>query len=142
MSISEILRPTIMMVGVEAALAEYHQLKSEQPEAYNFAENELNRLGYQLLNHGKAKEAVAIFKLNAETYPHSANVYDSLADAYKASGDSALAVQCYEKVLALLPSNHQYSDELRKQLEKNAREGLERFHKSRYIKKQLAGQFC
>lgn len=129
-SISEVLRPTIMLVGIDEAIAKYHQLKSAQPEAYNFAESELNQLGYQLLNHGKAKEAVAIFKLNAEVYPQSANVYDSLADAYKASGDSALVIQYYEKVLELLPGNTHYTAALKKTLERNAREGLQHFSKA------------
>jgi predicted Zn-dependent protease len=31
---------------------------------------------------GKTNEAIAIFKLNVELYPKSANVYDSLAKAY------------------------------------------------------------
>ncbi|MGH7455439.1 MAG: hypothetical protein ACRENG_29060, partial [bacterium] len=128
-SISEMLRPTIMLVGIDEAIAKYRQLKNSQPEAYNFAESELNQLGYQLLNHGKAKEAVAIFKFNAEVYPHSANVYDSLADAYKAAGDSALVRQCYEKVLTLLPSNTHYPEALKQTLERNAREGLKRFNK-------------
>lgn len=128
-SISEVLRPMIMIVGIEETLAKYHQLKTEQPEAYNFAESELNQLGYQLLNHGKAKEAVAIFKLNAEAYPQSANVYDSLADAYKAAGDSTLVIRCYEKVLELLPSNAHYTATLKQTLERNAREGLKLFKK-------------
>lgn len=128
-SISEVLRPTIMLVGIDEAIAKYHQLKSAQPEAYNFAESELNQLGYQLLNHDKTKEAVAIFKLNSEAYPQSANVYDSLADAYKASGDSVLVIQCYEKVLELLPSNTHYTAALKQTLERNAREGLKRFNK-------------
>ncbi len=128
-SISEVLRPTIMLVGIDEAIAKYHQLKSAQPETYNFAESELNQLGYQLLNHGKAKEAVAIFKLNTEAYPQSANVYDSLADAYKGAGETQLAIQCYEKVLELLSGNSQYTEEFRQNLERNAREGLKGFNK-------------
>lgn len=128
-SISEVLRPTIMLVGIDEAIAKYHQLKSAQPEAYNFAESELNSLGYQLLNHGKVKEAVAISKLNAEVYPQSANVYDSLADAYKAAGETQLAKQCYEKVLELLSGNTHYTEAFRQQLEKNARDGLKQLEK-------------
>jgi hypothetical protein len=123
-SISEALRPTIMLVGIDEAIAKYYQLKSAQPEAYNFAESELNQLGYQLLNHGKVQEAMAIFKLNAEVYPRSANVYDSLADAYKAAGETQLAMRCYEKVLELLSGNTHYTEAFRQRLEKNARDGL------------------
>jgi len=58
-------------------------------------------------------------------FPESANVFDSLADAYKAAGETQLAKQCYEKVLELLPSSHQYNEAFRKQLEKKAKEGLQ-----------------
>jgi tetratricopeptide (TPR) repeat protein len=123
-SLSEALMPVVMLAGADSAVAQYHRLKREQPGAYNFAESELNRLGYLLLNHGKAKAAIVIFKLNAEAYPGSANVYDSLADAYKAAGETQLAKQCYEKVLELLPGSHQYNEAFRGQLEKRAKEGL------------------
>jgi len=124
-SISETLLPLVMLASADSAVVQYHRLKREQPEAYNFAESELNRLGYQLLNHGKAKEAIMIFKLNVEVFSASANAYDSLADAYKAAGETQLAKQCYEKVLALLLSSHQYNEEFRGQLEKKAKAGLQ-----------------
>ena len=123
-SIASVLAHTLRWKDVEAALAEYYHLKQERPHDYNFAESELNNLGYNLLREHKAREAAAIFKLNAEVYPQSANVYDSLADAYVANGENAHARQCYEKVLELLPQNHHYSAELSQKLEENAREKL------------------
>lgn len=124
-SISEALLPLVMLASVDSAVAEYYHLKRDQPEAYNFSESELNRLGYQLLNHGKPQKAIAIFKLNAEIFSESANAYDSLADAYQAAGETQLAKQCYEKVLNLLSVNRQYSEEFRKQLEKKAHAALQ-----------------
>jgi len=109
---------------VEATIAEFHRLKQEAPDTHNFAESELNRLGYQLLHHGKGKEAIAIFKLNVEVYPTSANAYDSLADGYLAGDEPKLAMECYEKVLELLPNNRHYAEEFRRQLESKARERL------------------
>lgn len=123
-SIADVLRPVIMMAGIDEALAKYRELRSGQSIAYNFAESELNSLGYQLLNHSKVKEAIAMFKLNAESYPDSPNAYDSLADAYRAAGDTLMAIGCYEKVLELLSINSQYSKDFKSRLEKNAREGL------------------
>jgi len=67
-SISEALLPLVMLTSIDSAVAQYHRLKREPPDAYNFSESELNRLGYQLLNHGKAQEAIVIFKLNAEIF--------------------------------------------------------------------------
>ena len=128
-SIADVLRPVIMMGGIEEALAKYRQLKSEQSTAYNFAESELNRLGYQLLNHGKVKEAIAIFKLNAGGYLDSPNAYDSLADAYRAANDTTGAIECYEKVLELLPNNSQYAEDFKKRLQQNAIEWLKQLRR-------------
>jgi tetratricopeptide (TPR) repeat protein len=47
------------------------------------------------------EEAVAAFKLNVERYPGSANVYDSLAEAYERGGKLDLALPNYEKAHAL-----------------------------------------
>jgi len=55
----------------------------------------INRLGYQYLNKGIINEAVAIFKLNVANYPNSANVYDSLGDAYVAAGNLEHAKHSY-----------------------------------------------
>jgi len=40
-----------------------------------------------------------------ELYPQSWNVYDSLAEAYMMNGDKDLAIEYYEKSLALNPNN-------------------------------------
>jgi hypothetical protein len=55
-------------------------------------EQVLNQLGYYALQFMKKPEfAAALFQRNVERYPGSANVYDSLADALVAKGDSAAA---------------------------------------------------
>src|SRR6266511_146100 len=54
---------------------------------------------------GAPAQAVAIFRLNVEAYPASANVYDSLAEAYLAMGNKDLADRNYRKSLALNPRN-------------------------------------
>jgi len=104
-SIAETLLPIIMQKGIEAAINQYRNLKSTQATAYSFAENELNSLGYQLLNTEKFKEAVEIFKLNTEAYPQSSNAYDSLGEAYMLSGDKERAIANYQKSVELNPQN-------------------------------------
>lgn len=61
----------------------------------------MNFVGYQLMGQGNMEEAVAAFKLNVERYPGSANVYDSLAEAYERGGKLDLALPNYEKAHAL-----------------------------------------
>lgn len=91
--------------GVAAAIAFYRAMKTEQPNQYNFGEPELNRLGYQLLQARKLKEAIEIFKLNVEAYPQGSNTYDSLGEAYMVSGNNELAILNYKKSLELNPQN-------------------------------------
>jgi predicted alpha/beta superfamily hydrolase len=61
----------------------------------------MNQVGYQLIGQGNMEEAIAAFKLNVERYPGSANVYDSLAEAYERGGKLDLALPNYEKAHAL-----------------------------------------
>lgn len=61
----------------------------------------VNQLGYQLMGVGKMDEAIATFKANVERYPRSANVYDSLGEAYEKSGKLELAKTNYERAAQL-----------------------------------------
>ena len=65
----------------------------------------MNNAGYQLLQTGKTKEAIEVFKINTETYPKSGNAYDSLAEAYLTAGDKKLAIANYKKSIELDPKN-------------------------------------
>ena len=100
-----VLLKTIEAKGSDAAVVQYRDLKTKQASVYDFSEPELNRLGYQLLQSKKLKEAVEIFKLNVEAYPQAFNTYDSLGEAYMTSGNTELAIQNYKKSLELNPQN-------------------------------------
>jgi hypothetical protein len=104
-ALSERLLKTIEERGIEAAIAEYRSVKERGFGDLYTNEGDTNALGYRLLGRKRAREAVEILKLNVEAYPASANVYDSLGEAYLASGDAPLAIQNYEKSLSLDPSN-------------------------------------
>ena len=96
-SITETLSPTIASGGVDAAVKQYRDLKATQRTTYNFDEEELNSLGYRLLNAKKFNDAIRIFQLNVEAYPQSSNVHDSLAEAYMNDGNKPLAITNYRK---------------------------------------------
>jgi len=102
-SMSETLTYTIMEAGIEAAIEQYHELVDSQPDAYNLGENELNMLGYQLLWREMNEAAIEVFKLNTQVYPRSANPFDSLGEAFLASGDEERAIASYEKAVSLDP---------------------------------------
>jgi len=82
---------------------EEHYQKLSQKFRYTIAvpENLINQMGYQSLFAGRSEEAIGIFKTNVERYPDSANVYDSLAEAYERSGQLELAAPLYEKAQTL-----------------------------------------
>jgi uncharacterized membrane protein len=104
-SIAEPLSATIASGGIDEAVKQYHELKAASPATYNFDEDELNTLGYQLLRTNKFAEAVRIFQLNVEAYPQSSNVYDSLGEAYMDDGNRSEAIANYRRSLQLNPKN-------------------------------------
>jgi tetratricopeptide (TPR) repeat protein len=104
-SIAETLSATIASSGIDAAIRQYRDLKAAKPANYNFDEDELNALGYQLLRANKFKEAIRILQLNVDAYPQSSNVYDSLGEAYMDDGDKPQSIANYQKSLRLNPNN-------------------------------------
>jgi tetratricopeptide (TPR) repeat protein len=113
-SIAEALLKTIQQQNVEAAIKQYREMKSTQASAYDFGEEELNHLGYQLLEMKRFKDAIRILELNVEVYPLSANVYDSLGEAYMDDGNKELAIKNYKKSLELEPANSNAVEKLKK----------------------------
>jgi imidazolonepropionase-like amidohydrolase len=113
-SIAETLFRTIQEKDVDAALKQYRVLKTTQPAAYEFSEEELNVLGYRLLGMKKNRGAIEVFKLCVEEYPESSNAFDSLGEAYMNNGEKDLAIKNYEKSLQLDPKNFNAVEMLKK----------------------------
>jgi CubicO group peptidase (beta-lactamase class C family) len=108
-----------LMAGkIVEALEDYRRIRREKPELPATQEGRLNGLGYSLMQQKKMAEAIVIFKLNAEFYPQSSNVYDSLGEAYMTNGDKELAIANYRKSLELNPKNENGTRMLKK-LENN-----------------------
>lgn len=104
-SIAETLLMTFERRGIKAVIEQYKTLKTNQSSSYSFAQNELDSLGYRLLDLGEFPASIQVFKLNVEAYPQSFNTYDSLAEAYMRSGDIQRAIANYEKSIELNPQN-------------------------------------
>ncbi len=103
-SIATELSRLISEKGIEGAVTDFYVMKDNKDE-YRISEREMNQLGYILLQGGKIKESVQIFKLNVELYPESANVYDSYGEALAESGDKENAILSYRKSIELDPAN-------------------------------------
>jgi len=105
-SIGDVLAATMKEKGMEAAIRQYRELKSTQPDHYNFGDkyNELLVVGDQLLDAKKFKDAIQIYQLNAEAFPRWWWTYDDLGDAYMGAGEKELAIKNYKKSLQLDPA--------------------------------------
>lgn len=66
----------------------------------------INRLGYLLLARDLRREAIAVFKVNTERYPQSANTFDSLGDGYEAAGDLQNARDSFARAVELARKNN------------------------------------
>jgi|GEM_PF-397595 len=90
---------------IEKAINKYKKIKKSDPGNAAITESRLNTLGYNLLSADKIKEALAVFKLNVDFYPQSANTYDSYAEALLKNGNQAEAMENYKQSVALNPDN-------------------------------------
>src|SRR5215213_1689986 len=92
--------------GLKGADAHYKQLSEKFGYSIPAPENLINQIGYQFVFDNKPEEAIAVFKANVERYPASANVYDSLAEAYERGGRIELAEPLYDKARTLGEQNN------------------------------------
>ena len=63
-SISGKIYKVIESDGIEKGLASYNKIKTTQPKEYDFAENQLNDLGYMYMSRKDFSKAIAIFQQN------------------------------------------------------------------------------
>jgi len=99
--------------GSPAAVQRYDELKKSGASEH-LDEGTLNSLGYMLLFSRKTSDAIAVFQRNAQEFPKSGNVYDSLGEAYMKNGQKDLAIENYEKSLQLDPKNQNAVEMLKK----------------------------
>jgi hypothetical protein len=106
-----VLTPVVLERGVEAALVELAKLPAD---TWDVGERALNALGYELLlRRGRTDLALEVFRINADRHPGSANVWDSLGEAYLKAGHREQAAASYRKALELNPHNEQAAKVLR-----------------------------
>ena len=93
-------------------MATYRALKHRDPEFF-LEESTINEWGGVLLSKGRTHQAVALLAFNCQQFPKSANTFDSLGEAYEASGDRTQAIAAYRKALELDPNFSNAADRLR-----------------------------
>src|SRR6185503_7441398 len=65
------LLKNILARGAEVALGEYRQWRKGRVGDEVVNENQMNRIGYDLLGMKRVKDAIEVFRLNVEDYPQS-----------------------------------------------------------------------
>jgi dienelactone hydrolase len=106
--------------GAVKAAQQLAAARQKDPQAKLFDEGLVNMIGYEHLQEGDNKGAIEILKLNASAFPDSANVYDSLSDAYLADGQNDLARENAKKALQMLATDTTATEEFRKGIQENA----------------------
>jgi tetratricopeptide (TPR) repeat protein len=115
----------IQQRGAAEAIAIFDKFHKLDSNLVLFNEATINYFGYQYLQRGQLDEAIGLFRMNAEAFPQSINVWDSYADGCNAVADTAQAIRCYRKVLELLPGDTQADASLKEVLKNNAENGLQ-----------------
>ena len=91
--------------GIDGAIERFHKMREDKRtySKYIFEEWALHSLAMTYQANEQFEEAIAIFKLNAETFPDSWEAHRNLADAYLAIGNKELALQSYQNALKINP---------------------------------------
>lgn len=79
------------------ATAHYAKLSKRAGFEVPIPEPTINLMGYRLLQAGHTDEAIEVFRENVTRHPESANVYDSLGEAYERAGDLSNAKVNYTR---------------------------------------------
>ena len=111
-SLANDLLGVIQTKGIEAGIAYFNANKDSDNLDLN--ENEMNRVGYQLLGEDNVEAAAQVFKLNVATFPKSFNVYDSYAEALMNLDDKEGAIKNYKISVEMNPANLNGIDMLKK----------------------------
>lgn len=112
--------------GAAKAQALYEAAKKDGKARGLWPEQEMNLYGYQLMQDGNNADALIVLQMNADAFPKSANVYDSVSDAYLAAGNKVEALRFAEKALKMLETDTQtpaaFKDAIRQSAEQKIRD--------------------
>ena len=103
--LSDLLTPIAARDGVDAMEIAFRAAPTQGADAYDVSEGALNSLGYSLYRKGYKDPAIRVFEWNVAAHPQSANVHDSLGEAYLGAGRRDDARRSYENALRLDPSS-------------------------------------
>jgi len=100
--------------GIDEAISFGKEQLVTDSKVWDTSENELNALGYRLLQSGITNDAVKIFRWNTELHPGSWNVWDSYGESLATTGDKQAAIEAYQKSIQLNPESKSGKEMLEK----------------------------
>lgn len=114
-SLAKVFGAVLVRQGPDVAADTLQRLRADTANYY-LSEGEFNALGYDFLGKNAARiyhlpvdlrvwDAVAVFRVNAEQFPLSWNVWDSYGEALFAAGLRDSAVTMYRRSVELNPQN-------------------------------------
>lgn len=103
-SLARIYGATLVEQGEEEARAKLDQLRPNIAQ-YRLAENDLNNLGYALLEDGKVRDALAAFHALTDLFPQSSNAFDSYGEGLEKAGLLEAARRAFQRSLQLDAKN-------------------------------------
>ncbi|MEI9956331.1 MAG: serine hydrolase [Ferruginibacter sp.] len=109
----KLIRNKLEKTVYKNAVAVLKEIKKAN-QTFELTENEVNNWGYQLIKQERIQDALEIFKLNVFMYPASANAFDSLAELYANTGETALAIKNYQESLRFNPANKNAAAQIQK----------------------------
>jgi tetratricopeptide (TPR) repeat protein len=112
------LRAALGRQGFDHATEIYSAIQKDNPD-FKLDESAVDSWAHRLMDEQHLPEAIALLKLNAQNYPSSGNVYESLGDAYVKSNQKQLAIDSYGKSIEKNPDNPSAAQKL-KDLENGA----------------------
>ena len=86
---------------------------------------DLNLLGYYMMNQNRHDDALQIFQFNVELYPEIANGYDSLAECYMNRNEDQKAIEYYNIAFEKIPADTTIDEEFKQFLKDNIQDKLE-----------------
>ena len=89
----------------DKALTAFKAIKEKDSLSPVIREQSINRLGYTFIRKKNYNTALEIFKINAELYPKSSNVFNSLGEVYFLKKDTVTAIVNFKKALSINPEN-------------------------------------
>jgi predicted alpha/beta superfamily hydrolase len=110
--------------GLEAIDRHMAMISAKYGISTRASELAVNQLGYTYLQKGEMDQAISVFKENTERYPGSANVYDSLGEAYEKAGNLKKAEVCYAKACELGKNNADPNYQVYKKNHERVKEAL------------------